>query len=90
MSEKSDVCYHCCGKKIHSPVLMKAHLEMAHGVDITTQKFTEEMITHLDGADYFSMTYKLSCDKVTFFKYVTAKRDPDDLMAFECNESGQS
>ena len=83
---KPDISYWCCGKNIHSKVLLMAHLEMVHGIDCKTQVFQERMRQHVDGKNWYSTTYDLSCDKVTFSKVVKCLRDKDDLLYFECEE----
>jgi len=83
---KPDISYFCCAFLIHSKPLLIAHLELAHGVDCKTQEFQERMIEHVDGKNWYSTTYQLSCDKVSFTKTVKCERDKDDLMYFECEE----
>lgn len=79
---KSQITFECCGAVFTSYEAIKAHLETAHGIDLSTQKFSRKMVSHLDAQSYYSSVYAFSCDKVSFTKIAIVEREPDDPMRF--------
>jgi hypothetical protein len=80
--------YTCCGKEIHSKVLMAAHLELVHGIDIKTQQFEQKMLSHLDAADWYSTLYQLTGGGVTFGMSTTHKRTGEDALLWKNEDTG--
>jgi hypothetical protein len=72
--------YRCCEQSFESYEGIRTHLEQVHGVDVETQQFTKSMVRHVDGRDWYSTTYRWTCDKVTFIQTVASGREKNDPM----------
>lgn len=80
MNEKS---FTCCGKEIHSSVLMKSHLELVHGIDPSVTMFSERMIYHMDAAKWYLTVYELSGGGITFTRSEKIARDKEGKILWD-------
>lgn len=78
--------YQCCDLSFENYSEMVAHLSDAHGVDVKTQQFTKEFISHVDALDWYSDTFRWTCDKVTFTQMTLSIRERDCPMRGEVKE----
>ncbi len=74
---RKKVCYTCCDKNIHSDKLFAAHLELFHGIDAKTQRFTRVMHSHFDGAEWYTTVWIFTGAGVEFRKSETCQRDAE-------------
>lgn len=77
--------YYCvtCQIGFDSKAEMIKHVVNAHGIDVKKQQFTKSMVRHVDGRDWYSTTYRWTCDKVTFIETATSSREKNDPMRGE-------
>lgn len=81
---KSEVNYVC---ETHNLVMdteaMREHLKSVHGIDASQTKCERQMVSHLDGRDWFSTTYRnVFPDGTVIMSSVVSKRAKDDMMRY--------
>ena len=82
-SEVTYTCQSCNGEAVDFETI-KHHMEEVHKLDLTTQKFSQQMTSHMDGRDWYGSVYRMTAQDteppVIVIKSATYKRSKKDAM----------
>jgi hypothetical protein len=82
MKPKADYICTTCSSQEMTFDEMKSHLLDKHKINTATDKCQRQMLSHVDGRDCYSSTYKMDWPGVEIMSYVTNQREKNDPMRY--------